>query len=303
MLVPYPSPAVGSNVPDGFTLTWAGWDGSSWDLTGVDVDGVLLGAGVRGMHMPAVQRYASESPSVDGSRWRGRRTAEREVFWPLWVQHGARGQSWVDLDRAWWRTMDPDRPGLWTVTQPSGESRSLLCRWTSGADGFEMDPALVGWASYEVYLVAEDPYWQGTPVVRSWAPAAPVDFFDTAGDGAPPFHLSSSVTLETATMSNPGDVEAWPVWRIDGPTTTVEVGAGGTVVEVPFAIADGDSLTIDARPSAQTAVLADGTDVTDDLGAVGFAPIAAGAAVALSLDMVGAGVVTCSLTPRYYRAW
>ena len=188
------------------------------------------------------------------------------------------------------------------MTQPSGETRTLVCRLTRESDtAWEWDPVKAGVSVHEFYLAAEDPYWQGAPLVRSWGSGEPVDFFGTTG--GPPFFISRSSTIDTASVRNPGDVRAWPRWRIDGPTTSVELGVGSSVVEVPFAVADGAYLTVDTSPTAQTAILSDGTDKTGDLGAVEFAPIEPGAEVPLSLVMSGTGTVTATITPRFYTAW
>ena len=220
---------------------------------------------------------------------------------PLWV-FGAAGQGWIDLDRSFVATMRPDLPGMLTVVHPSGESRSLTCRFSAGGDEpLDLDPAQVGWALHEVHLAANDPYWSGAPVSRSWSSSVAVDFIGVGG--APPFHISPSNTLASASVSNPGDVDAWPVWTVTGPVTSVDLGVGTRLVEVPSGVADGDVLTIDTRPTAQTATLQDGTNAVPDLGAWDPAPIGPGESVSLSIAMVGAGSVAVSFTPKFYRAW
>lgn len=295
-------PAPGRLVAQGSTHTWTGWDGSVWDLSGLD-SGVSLGAGVRGLTMPPVQRFTSDSPGVHGSRWRGSRTQEREVFWPLRVFHAAGSQEWLDYDAAFWRTMHPDQTGVWTVTQPNGVARSLTLRCVDdGQQSFDTDPALLGWARYGVTLVAEQPYWEGEPVVRSWKLTDPVPFLGPRGFG-PPFYISQGSTLSNASIDNAGDIDAWPVWTIYGPTDSVTVGVNGRTVSVPFAIPSGAVITIDTRPTAQTALDGAGVEFTAQLGSFDFAPVPAGQAVPLSLAMVGNGYVEASLTPLHLRAW
>ena len=296
--------APGRLVAEGTSHLWTGWDGSEWDLSGLG-SGVSLGSGVRGLTMPPVQRFSTDSPGVAGSRWRGFRTQEREVFWPLRVYHEAKSQEWIEYDRALWATMHPARTGVWTVTHPDGSSRSLTLRCVDdGSHAFDTDPALLGWARYAVTLVAEQPYWEGEPLTRSWKTVDPKPFFGgVVGGKGPTFYISSGSTLGNATMDNPGDVDAWPVWTIYGPTSSVSVGVGGKLVTVPFAIADGDSLTIDTRPSAQTAFTAAGVEMTSQLSAFNFAPVPSGQSVPLSLSMVGNGVVQAALTPLHLRAW
>lgn len=293
------APSVGA--PRGVRMSWTGWDGSVWDLSDPSASGVVVSPGVRGFGAPPSQRFTSTSPAVAGTRFRGSRTLEREVFWPLHVLADS-ATGWVDRDSAFWRTLRADAPGSWAVTSPAGVTRTLRCRFVDVDEAWPVDPTVRGWAAYGVRLVADDdPFWSGAPLVRSFSPGSPVDFFDAGG--SPPFHISAGNLLATATLDNPGDVEAYPIWRIDGPTTDVTLGVDGRTIEVPITVADGSSLTVDSRPQEQTAIRSDGTDVTADLGAVDFAPVPPGAVVPLSLSMTGTGTVTSTIVPRYYRAW
>lgn len=285
----------GSRMP----MTWTGWDGSVWSLTD-PASQVRLKQGVRGLSMPPVRRYSSASAGVPGSRWRGASPEERQVFWPLAV-HTAPGQGWVDQDSAFFRTLDPERPGIWRVQQPDGGARSLRCRFVDdGQHTYVTGPAGIGWAFYGITLVAEQPYWEGEPLVRYFNAAPPVLFFGTPQV----FSLDPGSTVATATVDNPGDVDAYPVWTVTGPTTGVTLGVGGRLIEVPFALADGEVLVVDPRPTAQTAIMSTGVERTAELGEADFAPIPAGESLALSLDLAGAGgSVQVSLTPLHYRAW
>lgn len=284
-------------------VTWTGWDGTVWDLSHpFGESGVFLTkGGTRGLHMPPVQRYSDSSPGAQGSHWRGFRAEERDVFWPLYLYSEVGSEHWVAVDRAFWATMRPDKTGVWSVTTPGGGTRTLRCRWVGGDDSSTHDPTHYGWAVYGVNLVAEQPYWEGKPDRRTWKTANGVDFFNAAA--APPFRISPGSTLASARMRNPGDVEAYPVWTVTGPTTSVEVGVGGRIIEVPIELGEGETLTIDTRPTEQYAWDQSGADRTSDLGAVDFAPIEPGASVELSLDMVGTGSVSAEITPLYYRAW
>lgn len=281
------------------TQTWTGWDGSVWNLTDA-ASPVRLKQGIRGLSMPPVRRYATESPAVPGSRWRGAVPEERDVFWPLAVYSG-RGQGWHDQDRAFWKTMDPERPGVWAFEQPDGEVRRLRCRFVDdGEHTFTRNPGGSGWQMYGVTLVAEQPYWEGTAQARYFGADPPVTFFTA---DATVFALDPGQTVASAVIDNPGDVDAYPVWTITGPTDSAVLGVGGRLIEVPLAVPDGQSLVVDPRPAAQTAILSTGEDVTGLLGAVDFAPVPPGESVALSLELVGDGFISASLTPLHYRAW
>ena len=157
-----------------------------------------------------------------------------------------------------------------------------------------------GWASYGVSLIADNPFWTGEPVRRTWSQSDALDFY--GGGDAPAFNISSGSQLSSAKLTNEGDLEAWPVWTIRGPLTSVTVGVDGETVQWNTTMAADDILVIETDPTVQSAWL-NGVDVTGQLGTADFAPIPAGDEVPLSLTMAGTGSVEASITPRYYRAW
>jgi hypothetical protein len=162
-------------------------------------------------------------------------------------------------------------------------------------------PGRLGWETYGITLQAEDPFWHGAPVVRSWGAATPVPFIDPA-TGAPPFNISSSATFDTASMPNLGDVPAWPVWTVTatGSVTSVTVGVNGRLVTYNGSLTPGQSLVIDSR--AMTAKVG-ATNTTPLLTVRNFAPIPEGSEVPLTVSMSGTGTIQAVLTPNYFRAW
>lgn len=290
----------------GATSTWTGWDGTEWALSD-PASGVLLVGDVRGMAMPKLERYVSVSPARAGSRRRGTRIAEREVFWTLGVYSGDGSQAWLDYDRAFWSTMHPDQPGVWSVTQPDGTTRRLACAFLDDGDAsFDRNPSTLGWQVYGVTLIAEWPYWAGDPITRSWSDTASQPFFggNSGGGFGPPFYISAGNTISSARMPNPGDVDAYPVWTISGPTTSVTVGVGDATITYAASIASGASITIDTHPDKRTVVDQSGVDRIGNLSSsVAFAPIPAGSSVDLSLAMTGTGSVSASIEPQFFRAW
>jgi hypothetical protein len=121
----------------------------------------------------------------------------------------------------------------------------------------------------------------------------------SAGAG---YAVSSGSTLATAAASNPGDVETHVVWEAHGPFTSVTVGVGDQTVVAPITASEGQVLIIDTDPEVQAAFL-DGVDVTDQLSRAEFGTIEPGMSVPLTLAMAGAGFITATYTPKYYRAW
>lgn len=305
---PTPPPAaLASRV--GQAMTWTGWDGSVWPLTeyGGDAGVLVTNGGMRGWGMPEVEVFSSRSVGVHGQQGRGGYyTSPRSVFWPLWMWHDGSTGDWLDLDRRFWATMMPGRYGTWTTESSDGTVRTLVCRWDSTDDTFEVDPALDGWTLYGVKLIADDPFWRGPAVEHTYmAPSG--DNFYGGGPGnqhgyAYPFVLAPSNTVDRAVIENPGDLEAWPVWTVTGPTVSVTLGIAGRTVSVPFALAAGQQLVIDTSPMVQSAMIG-ATSRTRDLGSANFAPIPPGSSVPLSIVMDGSGSVACRIVPRYLRAW
>lgn len=283
-------------------MSWTGWDGSEWDLTNPSGGVFLTTKGVEGLGMPSHLAWVGESPAVHGQYYRGHVVEPRPVFWPAYLYSDKGTAEWLALDRAFWRSLQPGKHGQWTVETPGGGRRSLSCRFVDdGRHAYPYDPLFRGWAAYGVSLIADNPFWTGEPVRRTWSQGASTDFYGGAAKG-PPFHISSGSQLSSATITNEGDLEAWPVWTITGPLTSVTVGVDGVTVQWTVALAAGDVLVIDTDPTVQSAWL-NGVDVTDQLGTADFTPIPPGEDRPLSLTMAGTGAVEASIAPRYYKAW
>jgi hypothetical protein len=284
-------------------VTWTGWDGSVWELASPESPVWLTAGGTRGLNMPPITRFTADSPALSGARFRGYRTEERPVFWPLFL-YADSSADWRAVDRAWWATMRPDRTGVWTIAQPDGTRRRLTCRYSGDSDHVHgRDPFAAGWQLYGLELVAEDPYWRGEPVRRQFTAASSSSFY---GAGAPPFVISPSSTTAGAELANDGDEPAWPVWTLFGPFTSATVGVDGKSVTVPFSLSAGQWLTIDTRPDQLTAVDQAGVDRVDDLGAVEFGALPVGDPVPVDIALVGAtsvAAVAVEFEPLYYRAW
>ena len=284
-------------------VTWDGWDGSHWDLT-VPEQGVFIArGGVRGLGMPKFQHYRDQSPAVAGSYWRGMFYDSREVFWPLYLFSDESTQAYIELDRAFWKSLHPEHEGTLTVRIPgSGVRRSLKLRLQDDGNWSpDIDPTFYGWSSYGVTLQADQPFWEGVKQELPWTSTVPVPFF--GGTGV--ITISSGRALSSATITNIGDVEAYPIWKVVGPTDVAGaiISVDGRAIEVPILLGVGDYVTINTKPTEQTAIKNGTIDVFDQLGQVNFAPIPAGNTANLALTMSGTGTIEVELTPLYLRAW
>lgn len=313
-------------VPDvpmfaGVGLSWTGWDGSEWALTDPD-SGRFLMPGVRGLLMPDFTRHSSSSNFVAGSRHRGSSVQDRECFWPLHEFSDAGSADFLKWNRAFWKTLDPDREGTWRTHLPDGGSRSLRCRFLKSDDVLDNDPVLRGWQSTGITLLADNPYWRGEPVRRSWGQPELRNYYVTAEDRTTYgyaddviHYLSPGGSLGTASITNDGDVPAYPVWTVVGPTTSVSFGVDGAVVSVPFAIPAGKAVRLDTDPvngqvlwfgdwSEDHFAVTSPVDRTADLvPSSKFVAVPAGEDRGLSITMTGTGTVIAELIPQFRRGF
>ena len=285
--------------------TWQAWDGTEWDLSH-GLSGLALQAGVRGMRPPPLIRYVSKMPAVAGSLYRGSVADEREIFWPIKVFNDAGSTAWIAHNKRFWATLDEDYPGVWVVTQPDGTRRYLTCRYLGlEDDSDDIDPGLVGWCVYGVKLAAEQPYWCGETIRKTFLQTAVAANYYGAGAGlAPPYVTVQGSAVTTATITNPGNVKVWPTWTIAGPSSTATVGVAGKSITFPMALTAGQWVKLNTDPTDQVAIDHTGADRTSQITTIGggFSEIPRGADVALSVSLVGAGSVEVAITPKYRSA-
>lgn len=308
-VVPPPSPPVRVDPWRRMSCEWVGWNGDSFRLSDWRSGVFLTQGGTEGFGMPSESPWVrSGSPFVHGQSYAGGVVDPRRVFWPVYLFADGGSDEWRELDSRFWATLQFGKVGTWRVTTSAG-TRELRCRFVSdGGHSFTRDPHKFGWQSYGVELVADDPFWTaGEPVEKEWSNEPPVQFYGGGTDlavapKAAPFHISAGTSLATATLANPGDVESWIMWTVEGPAENVSLGVDGRYVTFPGVVPAGSVLSINTDPLDQLAYL-DGVDVTGQLGSYQFAPIPAGGETALNLSVDGAGTVRAAFVPRYLRAW
>lgn len=316
---PYVPPAPPVSPWRGIRLSWTGWDGSEWELTN-PAAGLFLRPGIRGLGLPTFERQSTSSPMVPGSRHRGSSTADREVFWPLCLYSDAGSTAFMARDRAFWRSLDPDLEGTWMAELPDSSKRTLRLRLNGAEDEMTHDAVQRGWAKYGINLLADQPYWMGETVRKSWSQGDLRNYYVTAEDrieygyAADVIHfLSNGGTLGSATFTNDGDVPSYPKWTVVGATTAVSFGVGTGVIIVPFTIPEGYAVQLDTDPvggrvlwygqwNAATKTIASPIDRTSELDpASSFLPIPRGQHMPLSIQMTGTGTVIAEVQNKYRR--
>lgn len=277
-----------------------GWDGSRWDITDGRNGVYLMPAAVEGLGMPPIENYTFDSPVVHGVEWQGWRAEERPVHWVIGIFEDS-SEDWVVMQRQFWNIFRPGKVVVWEMILPYGNPQRLTLTVRFKGDDtslYSRDPVNLGWAIYGITCFAEQPFWEGDEVSQTWYPGTDSDFFNVTG--GPPFNVASFSHIETATLSNLGDVEAFVRWELTGPFTSAAVGLNGLTTTVTDGLA-GDLFVINTDPTLLTATK-NGVDIMSSLGAFDFEPVPPGRDIQLSLAMNGTGSISAFFKPRYLRA-
>lgn len=207
----------------------------------------LRPGGVDG-HMAAPIVIAdSRPPSIPGGVWRSQVVDPREVTLIL-LGHSRDADAWSQMCRQVVADFDTSTSeGVLTVAHPDGNTRALRCRYVDGLGApVEGEPGVVKYGTFAVQLRAYDPWWYGPVQRRTFQPAV------SGGFPWPPIVVQSTELIGSGSVvTNPGDVEAYPVWTLAGPlsevTATAESGASWTVTKT---LGPGEVVTVDTDPRA-----------------------------------------------------
>jgi hypothetical protein len=286
-------------------VKWTGWDGSVWDL----VEGpVRLMTGTEDLfNMHEAEVAVRETSMRDGQTVTGWRMPARSGLLPVALGRAATELEWLELERAWWRTMRPNKVGSLELTAPDGSRRRIGLRFqNAGGMKFERDPSPGRLTVAPLRMVADDPWWLGDPFVRSFDKGTtPVNFFGPTGFG-PPFFISGADTTDSATITNPGDADSWPTYVFEGPISQFSIAIGGQVLAGSIDVPVGAQLVIYTSQDRQIAWLMSGTSaekVTNQLDSYGFARVPPGESVGLTISFAGTGSLTVTGDTRYYKGW
>ena len=205
--------------------------------------------------------------------------------------------------------------GLLRVTSPIGDVREIQCIYANGL-GMDESPGMSGMGTQkaDVTLRAYDPYWRDTSDISSSFTIGVVPTFFPIF----PLRLTSSQIAVDDTVVNAGDVETWPVWTITGPGSTIylrnlrtgqviDLNADGDLARA-LALAAGEQVTIDTRPSTatstgKTVLLDDGTNRYSALSAASDLWALQKGSNAIRLEMAGAVAGQSSLSVAYKQRY
>lgn len=215
-----------------------------------------------GRFAPAPVFEAEGVPGQSGQRLRTVRHDVHQFSMKFWLTDVSEEALRSQLRTVIYK-MDPTRGiGRLRVIAPAGDSREIFCRVSSGLGVSEVlgqDSAFYA-QRISAQFIAHDPYWYSvgdTAIVYSGDVEA-ATFFPFF-----PLRLSAAaVFVDDNSISNPGDLEAWPVWTIEGPGSNISISNLTTEESLTLSttLTSGETLTIDTRPGAKTVI--DGTNTS-----------------------------------------
>jgi hypothetical protein len=238
------------------TVVWIDPDGVTTTFSRVEFD-------IRGRWFPTLALEEDTVPGQSGQRLRAVRHGAMELAIAVWVRAATASALRVAL-RAAVRALDPTRGvGSLRVTSPVGDQRELACICVDGLSMVERlgesstptDQRLV------LAFKAHEPYWTATSdvVTDFTVGGSPATFFPFF-----PLRLTASEIAVDTTVTNGGDVEAWPVWTITGPGSSIvlrNLTTGKELTISGLTLGAGETMTIDTRPGHKTIIRQDGTNL------------------------------------------
>jgi phage-related protein len=212
-------------------------------LTGAG--GYYLRPGFRGVGIPPVEVKITASAG-DGGTWRNTRRGVRTLDLPIMIIGDDRVAVENKLRRLAAALADRYGTPKLLASYSDGSSYSMEVHYTGGAETTFGSDAGATFASWPIVLQAPEPYWLSTtPIQFSLA-------YQAGTRGLIPrldqLQVAPSEVLGSYVITNPGEVEAFPVWTLEGKasggTSITRDGLGFTYTEV---MVSGDKRIIDAR--------------------------------------------------------
>lgn len=287
-------------------LTWYPDDGDPIVLNDRSA-GYRVHKGVKGLGVPDVEFVTSDPPLIDGDQIDDVYESGRRIILPM-SAYGPDDATFRARLRALLSAMDPRQPGYFEVAQADGQRRRIAARYAAGLNGDEAKDlgGDNGWYRFNLDLYAPDPlFFDPTPVTLLRTFGAGTAFFPIGPTNATPLKLSPSEVLGSATLTNPGDVSAWPTWTVTAPGTAVELDNTDTGEELHLSGTLSGDLVIVTQPPQQSITMG-GVDWWDKLVDTPVLWQLPKGDTHVSLVLTGASTgssVSCSFFPRYRSAW
>lgn len=277
-------------------------------------EGALLPKGLESIYLPKFTQRTHKTARMHGVKFEGIDWDEGSLSMTVVVADTylnrpagdfRRGDMWLFLDASFRDSFSPLYPGTFEVETIRGTRRfdGRLVELDASVGGAM--PDIRGVAEYEIELAAESPFWRGDPVVYDFpftGSETPDNYYGPT-NLAPDFIITGGNSLGNVVLNNPGQVEVWPTWTIDGPGQAV-VGVGDHVTYVQ-GLAAGERLVINTDPQGSDVRDGNGVRAWDRLGGLyDFAPVPPGESITATAQLIGGGVgsnIRLEI-PTYYLA-
>lgn len=224
------------------TATWTDPTGTVWELSNNSPDlGWFTPPGPSGWGATTYEIVTDPLPR-GGEEVRFVRAKPGHIVWPVYVwgeTHLLFVERYRQIKRAFTMTVHRRAAGTLTVARPDGSARSIDAYYESGWEGEAGENWL--FATAAVALFTPDGYWRDVAEVSTTnSYVAGSDYFD------PYPQVSAGLALGETVLTNPGDVDAWPVWTITGPMTALSATNVTTGYEftITYPLLAGEQITI-----------------------------------------------------------
>lgn len=216
--------------------------------------------GADGRYAPPIEHLADPAVGRDGAVLRDIRFGSRDVTLPLLIDGDKN-----EVVRSMMSQFSPRRGDSRLRYEADGGTRELVGRLAGVMAPDERGLSSPGHLSAILTFRAHDPFWRDPQNIQVGFSLDLPNFFPV-----PPLELTLDQLSTDAVIDNGGDVEAWPVWQIAGPTPgpVVLTHEEGAVLELERELVAGEVVTVDTRPGHKTVVsTVDGSvygDLTSD---------------------------------------
>lgn len=260
--------------------------------------GYLKRAGAQGFGIAPTQLTMDEGAG-DGEIHRNTRRGGRLIDLPIAMQGANRAELKAMMRQLTRCLQDHDGPArLYYVDPEDGEELFTYVHYAGGGDHtYGVDTNMRTFVSWTLSLRSTSAYWTSTEALNFSLSTANAERGLLKNAPLTQLQLASSSAIGTFVVTNPGDVDAYPVWTIRGPGDSFTATRyDGQSFSYEAAITNADPVTIDT-------LTGDVLDLSGDsmYGNMGTAPklfsIPPGES---TIDIVMTGTDATSLVSLYF---
>lgn len=274
-----------------------GANGDEIELKTASQSDFMLATEVSGLGLTTLRVDIAEGAG-DGGVWRRTRRNPRDIDLPILVFGDGRADIQVKLRRLAQILSDRVGPTKLRIDFADGNSAYTYGHLTDGGSTTYGKDANQDYCRWVITLRCPDPYWTSSDSVSFKVQQN----LDT--DGLLPYlgelRLTDGQGFGTVSISNPGEVEAFPTWLLTGPFDAVSISSGGIGFTYNATVAAGATITIDT--AAGTVKSSAGANLYGNLGTTpklfSFPSGTTNLAVAVT-NPTSATLVQCYFNPRH----